>query len=135
MDLFECGYWVSWPNPPRTADGDGFDSALGDLLVLTQTGPVGIEVKGRSIDFSGPHDFPFDLAVVGGIRRWAARADDPSFVVLASNGSLAGRLVVPVRTKSRWERVTWTPEPCWGAPRSCWKSWGWLVERFRHPTV
>jgi hypothetical protein len=135
-DLFDQGYWVSWPNPVSTLDGEGFSPTQPDLLVDIGTRCVGIEVKGPSISFSGPDDYPYALALVGGIERWDRREDDPDFVVIVSMTEMAGRIVVPCRTRPRWRRVVVGGKgPSWGAPRSCWRTWEWLLERLLHPTV
>jgi hypothetical protein len=136
FDLFEAGCLVAWGNPPAKAlDSEAFEPSRPDLVVLLPSGPIGLEIKGRSVDFSGPADFPYRLALVGRVQHWEIRQDSPSFVVIVSQGAMAGRIVIPCRTKRRWQRVIRRGEASWGAPRSCWQTWCWLLARLKHPTV
>jgi hypothetical protein len=134
-DIFELGYWVSWPNPPSHIRGQPlFHTGMSDLLVLVGGKEVGLEVKSVGADFSGSDDFPFERAWVGKQREWERRKVDPWAVIVVSRGERGGRVVVPSRTRSRWVIVP-RPEPLLAAPPSCWKTWSWLVERLQHPTV
>lgn len=134
-DLFEAGLWVYWPNPPHRIKGaPSFSEASSDLEVLVGTRVIGLEVKSRSEDFADPGDYPYDSVLVGSTRQWAARRDFPWAVVVVSGGPRGGRLVVPTRTKDWWTIVD-SEEPSWAAPRRAWKTWDWLLERLKHPTI
>src|SRR5947208_9154249 len=136
FDLFELGYWVAWGNPPTKAlDPAAYEAARPDLIVSLSSGPIGLEVKGRTVDFSGPQDFPYPLALVESIRRWDTRTDHPAFVLLVSEGPKAGRLVIPSRTRHRWIQSMANNEMCWGASPSCWRTWESLLERLKQTTA
>lgn len=134
-DLFDLGYWVSWPNP-AAADGHRrpFLPRLPDLVVLLRGQHVGLEVRSVKVDFSALDDFPHELAAVGTIERWEREQSDPWAVVVVSRGPKGGRIVVPCRTRGQWKRIHSNP-PMWGAPRECWRTWDWLLDRLSYPTV
>jgi len=135
LDLFELGYWVIWPNPPhRAKDPETFAREKPDLIVLVGGRGIGLEIKHVKTDFSGPDDFPYKTAFVGKLSRWDKRSDDPWAVVILSRGPKGGRLVIPVATRGTWVVERQSP-PMLAAPRRCWRTWDWLIERFRHPVI
>jgi hypothetical protein len=129
-DLFDLGYWVSWPNPPQSQ----FRAGRCDLLVLVGGKEIGLEVKSVAADFSGPDDFPFELAWVGKQKDWKRRSGNPWAVIIVSRGDRGGRVVVPSQTTPRWVVVP-REELILAAPPSCWRTWSWLIERLQHPTL
>jgi hypothetical protein len=133
-DLFDAGCKLVWPNPPRTKKGTAeFSETSCDLEVVVGLQVIGLEVK-SSENFSCLEDYPYDSVLVGSTRRWATRRDYPWAVVVASRGPKRGRLVIPCRTKAWWTIIA-ADEPSWAAPRRVWRTWEWLLERLKHPTM
>jgi hypothetical protein len=134
-DLFDAGCIVVWPNPPRRKRGTTeYSETSSDLEVVIGIQVIGLEVKSRLENFSGLDDYPYDSVLIGSTRRWAIRRDNPWAVVVASRGPKRGRLVIPCRTKAWWTIVA-ADEPSWAAPRRAWKTWDWLLERLKYPTI
>ena len=60
-----------------------------------------IEVKSRSLDFTGPRDYPKDTAFVYSLRGWRAKTHRPAAIVLVSQAR-RGLAVIPASTERRW---------------------------------
>jgi len=60
-----------------------------------------LEIKGRSLRFTSPDDYPFKTAYVGSVRRWSQRTVLPCAVVLLSEPT-GNWVVAPTLLRHEW---------------------------------
>jgi hypothetical protein len=62
-----------------------------------------VDVKSRSLVFTGPHDYPCSTAFVDTVSSWEQKTHKPCAVVLISQPT-NGLAVVPRSSRARWTR-------------------------------
>lgn len=99
-----------------------------------------LEVKSRSLKFTGPRDFPKPTAYVYALRGWDAKIHKPAAIVLVSQET-RGLAVVPASTRPKWiarktddhvRRIRYTVLE---APRELLKSVDELVDWLQPKTI
>lgn len=109
-----------------------------DVSVLVGQVRFRLEVKSYPYKFTGPEDFPFELAFVGTIPSWEKSLTPPHATVIVSQLVQGGRLVVPSSTKNEWVKTSIFDakrgiyEPTFGARKDSWRTWEQLVSWLRH---
>ena len=132
LDLLLTGHSV------RMAPGSVIDSAAGragelaDEPDIILAGRLAVEVKSRTLDFTGPADYPFATAFCGRSSRWDKRTGDVFAIVLMS--SSGGIAVVPGSTRDQWirepclDKKTNRPEISYACPKALLVSWQAFLE-------
>jgi hypothetical protein len=115
------GFGVRHP-VPRFQEGV-FQASECDLEVWNGRLWLGLEVKGKGVQFMGADDYPFGSVYLGAPERWEIRVADPWFVIVWSEPT-AGRLTIPCHTRKQWATVLGPlGVPSVAAPRECFRSW------------
>jgi len=114
---------------PDIASREAYGDA-GDLFVRAgHGGKRTLSVKSRSLDFTGPNDFPFSYVIVDTIKAYDRVRVSAVIIVSQKTG---GVVVVPATTKEHWRDTRWATvdgwKPAYECPKGLAKTWGELIE-------
>ena len=86
---------------PAFAEREGFGDA-GDILVrrIGRDAWARVEVKGRTLEFTGPDDFPFQTIFVERLNR--LEKHDPAAAYFVCNRALTNAAVIYGSTRAHW---------------------------------
>ena len=64
-----------------------------------------LEVKSRSVSFTGVHDYPYETVFVDTVEGWLQKVANPVAVAVVSQRT-GGVVMIPCKTQSLWGRRT-----------------------------
>lgn len=64
-----------------------------------------LEVKSRSVSFTGIHDYPYETVFVDTVEGWLQKRSDPVAVAVVSQVT-GGVVMIPCKTEGLWGRRT-----------------------------
>lgn len=139
LDLLDAGLMVQTGCCRFRDSFDDRKDFLQEQDVIVARGHI-LEVKSRNLAFSGVADYPYDTAFVCATRRWDAREAKPCAVVLISERTEGGRVVVPVKsTRNQWittsfhDPVRDFQETVYAVAKSALMSWADLLAHLSYP--
>lgn len=94
-DLLDAGI----PAEMEIYHGDKFTQYQQDIIIKPD---FVIEVKSRNLVFTGPHDFPFEDAVIETVWGWNQKRVQPRAIVMISQITEAKIAINVQETKDRW---------------------------------